>query len=171
MLVWTKMTIYLPNLEDKFHECQHHKLTFQQKSMLLEIYGYPYSCYQNVYFKLLEGEILRPSQRIRSIVSPILNGQGLLLIDKLLQTSLPLLLPLSYPVPLPRSNPRYFHHHANEMEVKQEKEKVWKELKKTCFILGQWGISFLFSIQCISFICASSFSWVWFKSYEASLSC
>ena len=30
MLVWTKMTIYLPNLEDKFHECQHHKLTFQQ---------------------------------------------------------------------------------------------------------------------------------------------
>ena len=93
MLVWTKMTIYLPNLEDKFHECQHHKLTFQQKSMLLEIYGYPYSCYQNVYFKLLEGEILRPSQRIRSIVSPILNGQGLLLTDILLQTSLPLLLP------------------------------------------------------------------------------
>ena len=170
------MIIYLQNLEDTFHKCQRHKLTFQQKSMLLEIYGYPYSCYQNVFFKLLEGENVRPSQRIRSIVSLILNVQELLLSDKLLQTSLLLLPPfeifkLSSLVPLPSSNPRHFLHHANEIEVKQEKEKVWKELKKTCFILEQWGISFLFSIQCISVIYASSFSWIWFKSYEASLSC
>ena len=169
MLVWTKMTIYLPNLEDKFHECQHHKLTFQQKSMLLEIYGYPYSCYQNVYFKLLEGEILRPSQRYYCKSNP--KWPRVTTYWHIAANFLTIVATVSYPVPLPRSNPCYFHHHANEMEVKQEKEKVWKELKKTCFILGQWGISFLFSIQCISFICASSFSWVWFKSYEASLSC
>ena len=124
------MTIYLQNLEDTFHKCQHHKLTFQQKSMLLKIYGYPYSCYQNVFFKLLEGENLRPSQRIRSIVSLILNVQELLLSDKLLQTSLLLLPPfeifkLSSLVPLPSSNPRHFLHHANEIEVKQEKENLY----------------------------------------------
>ena len=41
------------------------------------------------------------------------------------------MLPLFSPMPLPSYNPQHFLYHGNEIELKQKKERVWKELKKT----------------------------------------